>query len=270
MNIDQFIEKDYNRVFDELQDYILNKPNIEKINLLKTELITTLKNNTNNTNNTNSNTKITITKNNSDIGGKKFDISKTFFYPKEKDSLFWCFYIMKNELLHYQMLNNRNIVFEKTQKIEYIEKIRKEKHIIKNYKFASICNIESNLVNDMNIDTFSFLTLCVIENINVIFIQRKTYYELRMNDNNDVFVIKKNENDKYGVELIQKTDSAYENYKNDYYKIENLDKPIKSITYYKVDDLISICAKLSIESIHKETGKQKSKKDLYESIIQKL
>jgi hypothetical protein len=90
-----------------------------------------------------------------------------------------------------------------------------------------------------------------------------------MNDGNDIFVINKNENDKYGFKLIQKTDSKYEEYKNINYKIENMDKPIKSITYYKVEDLISICSKLSIESIHK-SGKQKSKKELYESIIQNL
>jgi hypothetical protein len=167
------------------------------------------------------------------------------------------------------MINNRNIVFEKTKKIEYIEKVRKEKHVIKNYKFASISNIESNLVNDLIIDTFSFLTLCVIENINIIFLKKNTYYELKMNDGNDIFVINKNQNDKYGFKLIQKTDSKYEEYKNTNYKIENIDKTIKSITYYKVEELINICSKLSIESIHK-SGKQKSKKELYESIIQNL
>jgi hypothetical protein len=178
---------------------------------------------------------------------------------------------MKHGLLNYQMINSRNIVFEKTNKIEYIEKIRKEKHILKNYKFASISNIENNLVNDFKIDTFSFLTLCVIENINVIFIKRKTYYELQMNDSNTVYIIKQNENEKYGFEMIEKTNkNVYDNYKNNYYQIDNIDKPIKSITYYKVSDLIDICIKLCIEQTNTETGKQKPKKELYESIIQKL
>jgi hypothetical protein len=265
MNIENYIEKDYNHVLNDLQDYILNKENIEQITFFKRELVNkdNIKKDVNKQQNDNNKT-------NNPTDQKKYTSTK-FFYPKEKDSLFWCFYIMKHGLLNYQMINNRNIVFEKKHKIDYIEKIRKEKHIIKNYKFASLCNIENNLVNDMKIDSFSFLTLCVIENINVIFIKNKTYYELQMNDSNDIYVIKINEKGQYGFETIQKIgNDVYETYKNNFYKIENIDKPVKSITYYKVSDLTDICVKLSVETKNKETGKQKNKKELYESIIQHL
>jgi hypothetical protein len=260
---------------NKLQDYMLNKENIERGFLSRqSENVNKLKEKYNK----NGSIKNTDTTINVDAIIKKDATTKDannktnkFFFPKEKDTLFWCFYIMKHGLLNYQMINNRNIVFEKTNKIEYIEKIRKEKHILKNYKFASISNIENNLVNDFKIDTFSFLTLCVIENINVIFIKRKTYYELQMNDSNTVYIIKQNENEKYGFEMIEKTNkNVYDNYKNNYYQIDNIDKPIKSITYYKVSDLIDICIKLCIEQTNTETGKQKPKKELYESIIQKL
>lgn len=269
MNIEQYIEKDYNHVLNDLQDYILNKKNIERFSLLRSEANNDLNNNKKNVRN------VTPVKpeqpiNKTNQTTKINDITKTFFYPREKDSLFWCFYIMKHELFNYQMLNNRNIVFEKTKKIEYVEKIRKEKHMIKNYKFASISNIENNLVNEMKLETFAFLTLCVIENMNVIFLKRHAYYELKMNDGNDVFVIKKNDADKYGVELIQKMDESYEKYRNKYYQIENMDKPFKAITYYKVNELVEICSKLCIETTDKNTGKQKPKKELYESIIQNL
>ena len=263
MNIEQYIEKDYNHVLNDLQDYILNKKNIERFSLLRSEANNDLTNNKKNV------TNVTPVKPEQPTT-KINDITKTFFYPREKDSLFWCFYIMKHELFNYQMLNNRNIVFEKTKKIEYVEKIRKEKHMIKNYKFASISNIENNLVNEMKLETFAFLTLCVIENMNVIFLKRNAYYELKMNDGNDVFVIKKNDADKYGVELIQKMDESYEKYRNQYYQIENMDKPFKAITYYKVNELVEICSKLCIDTTDKNTGKQKSKKELYESIIQNL
>lgn len=50
-----------------------------------------------------------------------------FFIPYEKDKLFWCFYIFKNGLAEYEIIENKNIVKEKEEKIKYIEKIRKNK-----------------------------------------------------------------------------------------------------------------------------------------------
>jgi hypothetical protein len=250
MNIEQFSEENYNHVFDNLQDYILNKENIQKINFTKREK---------------QQKKMVLP--------MQIKEKSTFFFPKEADTLFWCFYIMKYGLLNYQMINNRNIVFEKTKKIEYIEKLRKDKQSIKKYKFASLSNIESNLVNDMKINVSTFLTLCVIENINVFFIKKKMYYELELNDTNDIYILKTIDNEKYGFELILKSLDAYKNYIKQFYKIENMEKPIKAITYYKVSDLVDICIRFGIEIENKKENappKQKSKKELYESIILQL
>ena len=35
------------------------------------------------------------------------------FFPKEKDSLFWCFYIMKFGDIKYEMLENKSLVSSK-------------------------------------------------------------------------------------------------------------------------------------------------------------
>ena len=71
---------------------------------------------------------------------------------------------------------------------------------------------------------------------------------------------------KYGFELA--TTDALNNIKNTLYKIDNISKPIKSISSYKVQELIDMCNKLAIETSNKETGKNKSKNDMYEAIIQ--
>jgi len=133
-----------------------------------------------------------------------------------------------------------------------------------------LTSIENNLVNDFKIDIHTFLTLCVLENINVLFLKKKMYYELLLNDSDDVYVIKQNEHDKYGFEQIQKKSALYSNYTTQFYKIDCLDKPIKSITYYKVCDLVDICNKFSIDTNNIDTKKQKTKKELYESIMEKL
>ena len=139
------------------------------------------------------------------------------------------------------------------------------------YKFDSITNIESNLVNDNNINSKTFLTLCAINNINVIYISKKTYYELLMNDTNQIYIVYELEAtskyyNKYGFEIS--TEEKILDIRTNLYKINTIGKPIKSLSSYKVEDLIMICNKLAIEKTNKLTGKNKQKKDLYELIIQ--
>jgi hypothetical protein len=47
-----------------------------------------------------------------------------------------------------------------------------------------------------------------------------------------------------------------------------MDKPIKSISSYKLVELQDICQKLGLDIVDKESLKKKNKNELYESIIQ--
>ena len=248
-------------VIQSLQDYTLNENIMDKslenmrLHMLDVDCRAVKKNN-------NANCK-TSSQNN----------TNHFFIPKQKDSLFWCFYIMKYGDVNYELLGKITPIIEKKQKIEYIEKIRKEKTLIKSHKFASLAHIENKLANEYKIDLYTFFTLCVVENLNVIYINKRTYYELLMNnanaDNvNDIFIIHSFENDKFGYKLFSINDPEIEKYKSILLKIENIDKPIKSLSSYKIQELIDYCVKLDINIINKETGKTKLKKELYESLIQ--
>jgi hypothetical protein len=65
------------------------------------------------------------------------------------------------------------------------------------------------------------------------------------------------------------------NIKEKYYKIQNLLKPLKGMSSYKVDELIEFCKKMEITimttKMNKKTclesTKTKSKKELYEDLI---
>jgi hypothetical protein len=196
---------------------------------------------------------------------KQAKIIDNIFIPNDNDTLFWCLYIIKNGLTNYTQMTNRNLVVEKQFKIEYVERLRKEKTLIKQYKLDSLTNIENSLANENKIDMNTFLMLCVIGSLNIFFIKKNTYYELNMNDSNKIYIIKYiSEKDQYGFEEINKDDLT--DFRNNYYKVENLSKPIKSISSYKTQELLDICNKLGI-SIHTENDKTKSKKELYESII---
>jgi len=190
------------------------------------------------------------------------------YIPTHIDTLFVCFY----KIINKDTFENDNITFtiEKKIKIEYIEKLRNQKQLIKKYKFASISHIENQLVNEHKIDIFTFLTLCVIENINIIYIYKRTYFELLMNNeqniNNDVHIIHfLDKLSKYGYEGF--SNDKVKHYRSELYKIDNINKPLKAISYYKIQELIDICNKLSI---HTDADKKKTKKDLYELIIKTL
>jgi hypothetical protein len=273
---------DYNIVVNKLQDYMLNEDKIETA--IKNKIIDTK----NDKNKHNNNIKSTNKFNNKDINlniepnkvlQSNFDKNNALFFPREKDSLFWCFYIMKNGETNYEMIDFKNLIVEKKIKIEYVEKLRKEKQLLKTYKFATLTHIENQLANEQQIDINTFFTLCVLENLNVFYISKNTYFELLMNDTCNIHLIKKsftngdrNRNNtytaNYGYKIDNKESEEITKYKNEFYKIDNIDKPIKSISAYKVQELIDFCNKLSIETINNETKKQKNKNELYESLIQ--
>jgi len=195
------------------------------------------------------------------------------FIPFEKDKLFWCFYIIKNGEVSYEMLYNKNFILEKKLKIDYVDKIRQNKQLIKKYKFATLTHIENMLANENKIDIYTFFSLCLIENINIVYIHKKTYYELiidnesnESNESNNLYLIYNLDNCKFGFEID--SNNKYEMITKNNFKVDKIDKPIKCMTYYKVNDLLEICNKLNIEIINNLTNKNKSKKDLYESIIQ--
>lgn len=241
----------YNDVLNDLQDYMFYEDNM--IKSLRIKMYPTTKD---------------------IINIKQTNINNTrekLFIPNHQDSLFWCFYIINNGDVKYETLNNKNTLIAKQMKIDLVDLIRKNKDIVKMNKFDTISNLESNLANDNNLNVKTFLTLCAIENINVIFLKKNTYYEMLMNDSNKIYIVHEIQsqskyNNKYGYELS--TEESLNTIRTTFFKLDSIDKPIKAISAYKLNELTDICNKLVINIYNNVTCKQKSKKDLYESIIQ--
>ena len=248
----QNINTNYNDVIKNLQDYMLDETNMKKS--LEMKLVSEKK------------IVLNVKDKEKDKEKEKY-IKPALFIPREKDTLFWCFYVMKHGDVKYEMLEYKNILTEKKIKIEYVEKIRKEKQTVKTYKFATLTHIENNLANENQLDIKTFLTLCAIENLNVLFVKNKTYYELLMNDSSELHTVHLLQNYKYGHEINHTCASQI---KTTLYQLDNIDKPIKSMSGYKLSELVEICEKLGLDIINKETNKSKGKKELYESIIQYL
>ena len=242
----------------DLEKYVFNE---ENIHIFLKSYENKGFNNSNNISNTISNIDSNINNSNINKNSKK----STIFVPNEKDKLFWCFYIIKYGIIAYEMVENKNIVFEKKIKIEYVEKIRQNKKIIKQYKLSPLTQLEDNLVNDDKLNIHTFLSLCVLENINILFVKKNTCYEMNMNDSNELFILHSLNNKVFGYE--ESTTVNSENIRNSLFKIDNIDKPLKCIASYKLADLIDIANKLVIELVSEQTNKNKTKQQLYEEII---
>jgi hypothetical protein len=239
------------------EPYILNDNNMSTY--LKYKVIKP-----NKTNNVESKMNIISSKNNQTN-------NNSLFIPKEEDTLFWCYYIISSGDSNYEMMNVKNSLVAKQIKIKYIDKIRENKQTIKMYKFDTMSNIENNLANENYININSVMSLCTIEKINIIFIKKNTYYELLMNDTDLIYVIRETEFKskyckKYGFEIANSV--LLEDIRTTLYKVDSMNKPVKALSSYKVQDLIDICNKLAINIKNVDTCKNKTKNELYESLIQ--
>ena len=175
---------------------------------------------------------------------------ETIYRPRQKDSLFWCFYILKNGFSNYEMeINNQYFVVEKTEKFKYIELIRKNKDILKIHKIKPLTELEDDLANKDKISVKTFFALCVLEDINVLLVDKRKIFEITCIDIDD----------KHPVNIIHRNSKTYEHhieldvtpimvqqYKDKYYTMSSFDATIKSMGSYKLDELTELCKKLNI------------------------
>ena len=277
------IEK-YNDVMKKLQDYIICEKYVKHI---KQRILKNTKNinkninkNSSNDTNTNNNSKVQQNVINNDNNknitqtNNKPTIKNPIYYPKDQDALYWILYIMQHSIMDYEYNKNQRFILEKENKIKYVEQLKSHKETIKRQKLMSLSDFENNLIHEKKISINTFLNLCAIEKKNVIFVKKKIFYELLMTDNEDVYIVyhsNSNSNyDKYGFEMCKKDDAKWKNIYSKYIQTNNIMCPIKSISYYKLDDLIQMCEKFGLPTLADGTAKNKKKSELYEDIIQHL
>jgi hypothetical protein len=228
-----------------------------------------------NTTNTNKNsTKYDNKNNNTKYDNKNNTTKDKYYYVKQKDTLFWCFYILKNGYSSYEMdCNNNYFTMEKQEKYRYIELLREEKNknILKMFKIKPLLDLENDLANSDKISVKTFFGLCLIEGINILLVDGRKIYELLCSDTNNMRIIHKNRlSNEYYIE--SEFDKAeLDKYKNGYFNMPSFDFKLKSISSYKIDDLIEICEKLSIQLDNYRNDKKKLlKKDIYELVVQQF
>jgi len=196
-----------------------------------------------------------------------------FFYPKEKDTLFWCFFIIQNGFSKYEYPGTTTFVNEKAEKFKCIDLLRKNKQQLKTNKIKNIKeDVEDELANKQTINMKTFIALCVASNINIMYIHKRKCFEYIFDEEMPIHVVHCIDNtglsSKYCYE-INITKEKIENYRNTLFKWDNIDKPLKAVSSYKLEELIELSKKFGLGDDDKEFHK-KTKKELYEKLVIQL
>jgi hypothetical protein len=167
----------------------------------------------------------------------------------------------------YNHIDNKSFKIEQELKICTLEKMRNDKSLLKQLGLKQI-DLDNELLNNSKISHKGLLVLCTNFRLNVILVINKMYYEITGNPEAlDTVSIIQFKNEQYGIYLdtsINPTD-----YRENYWKVLNLDKPLKGFGSYKVEELHNISNKLSI-SLYYDNGRKKNKKYIYEEILTKI
>lgn len=186
----------------------------------------------------------------------------TYTHFKENDPFFWCLFFILNGEFKY-MIEKSNFSTEKLFKIQLVQKIRENKKQLKKLKFNTNY-IEDKLINSISIDYITFIAICIVYNIN--FILNEGFFYWENISNSDVTYIIQSINKETRIYIGDNNDNEINKIKKNFIKSE-YNKKIKSISNYKLNDLIDISKKMKID-LCKENGKKKKKKELYSEIQQ--
>jgi len=234
-----------------IQNLLFKPINIEK-EISYTELIQYISpymltlGNKNTLNNTNNATIMEKTQHTEEENPKKEIIN--MIEPKQKDTLFWCLYILLNDYGEYTSIHHNYNMRELEWKHELSKEISKTPTLIKNSNHkvtkAGVQEILSDLMSNIQTTNIACLiAITVYRNINIIIMNhtKKLRMEFSSGDNdNNTYVIYKNENNRYRVPVDSLTEPELIDIRNSSYLIDNENKPLKSIGSYKVDELIKM------------------------------
>ena len=205
--------------------------------------------------------------------------SYLFYITREKDKLFWAFYIMLNGEDAYKYLKTK-FVTEKEIKIGAVEKMRKLPNVFKQHKLNKV-RIENELSGDVPLTLEGFYGLCIIYNISAIFMKKNCYCELYGLGDSSVTHIIEEVDGGLGVHIFKMKAASLDYAKQvreSKWQMENVLTPIKSISSYTHAELLEIYNKVTcINNNNKETTgftksfkEKKTKQFLYDRICEFL
>jgi len=195
------------------------------------------------------------------------------FTPFQKDKLFWCFFIILNGYDEYEMNHSNSFSVEKQLKIETVEKLKGIKEQLKELKLKRT-ELEDELVNKQMITMKGLCALCLVHNVSITYVFGRKFCEISGQADAKKGIIiqneKKEDSLKWTSNELNNNNEFITKLHEEYWLIENIQKPLKAPSAYTLTDLQMICKKLLIETHTQvnEKTKAKNKTTLYEEILQ--
>ena len=197
-------------------------------------------------------------------------ITDDAFRPSiNQDPLFWCFYVMQNGAFKYEQIANR-FTTEQDSKRDQVLRLRDQIKALKQTTGIKITasTIEGDIMSQ-RISLHAFQVLVHLNSLNAVFVnpQNRVYAEFISDAVSDkpVYLIQRKDEKSRSVSMTPATEQQLTSLRETHYRVENLQKPIKSISSHTVADLNEMCHQLKIQL------KPKMKKqEMYDAIAKQL
>jgi hypothetical protein len=191
-----------------------------------------------------------------------------------QSQLFWCMFIACKGETAFDTISNA-FVSETEFKYETVELLRGIKHIVKpafkRYKL-SIPNFEAELISSKRTPIHVATGIALAHQKNILYIDDRLFLEITLGGSGT----EPTETTESGAfAVIEKVKNRYcvyndiggtelERCRRELLKMESIESPVRSISYYKVPDLEEICKRLAITT---QLLKGAKKADLYAEIL---
>ena len=189
------------------------------------------------------------------------------------NQMFWCMFIACKGEPAFDTVSNA-FVSETEFKYETVELLRGIKHIVKpafkRYKL-SIPNFEAELISSKRTTIHVAAGIALAHQKNILYIDDRLFIEITLGGSGT-----ETETTESGAfAVIEKVKNRYcvyndiggtelERCRRELLKMESIESPVRSISYYKVPDLVEICKRLAITT---QLLRGAKKADLYAEIL---
>jgi hypothetical protein len=200
------------------------------------------------------------------LGGKGVP-KKRFPSPATSSTtsqLFWCAYIACKGDAAFDMISNA-FVSETEFKYETVELLRGMrllvKPLFKKHKL-SLPNFEAELISSKRTTLQVMTGILICHQKNLLYIDHRMFIEIKASDHADGFVVIEKIKNRYCV-YTDPDSTELDRCRAELLRMESLDSPVRSASYYKLGELEDMCKRLAL--VLPATGTKKA--DLYSEIL---
>jgi len=198
------------------------------------------------------------------------------------NQLLWCFYIAQVGMFAYETMTNAFVV-ENAFKYATVDHVRanasRVKSQFKRHKL-SIPSFEAELISTKILSLHMMTGLALCYERNILYVDNRKYFEIIATDETDPFTIIEKVKNRYCVHIHCDGGIAGEKMRDvcrsDFWKMESITSPLKSVSQYKLAELQDIYARLNIKQTPPPTThphqshKKMTKDELHGAIVMNM